>query len=84
MVKLAKRIRKFLSEYAGKTQEGEWTSPDAYQLEGCADILETGRLPDRVPWSEWGSGGYRPYISKAGRKEHELILNKIAELSKGN
>jgi hypothetical protein len=78
--KLAKRIRKFLDTYARKTEDGEWTSPDAYQLEDCADVLDTGKFPDRVPFSEWGSGGYHPYLSKIGRKEHDSILVKIVNL----
>jgi hypothetical protein len=78
--KLAKHIRVFLKSYARKTEEGEWTSPDAYQLEGCADILDTGGLPDNIPFSEWGSGGYHPYTSKVGQKEHDQILMEITNL----
>jgi hypothetical protein len=43
--RLAKRIRVFLKTYAKKTEDGEWNSPDAYQLEACANILETDELP---------------------------------------
>ena len=78
--RLAKRIRVFLKTYAKKTEDGEWNSPDAYQLEACANILETDELPHAIPFSEWGSGGYYPYTSKAGQREHSQILVKIANL----
>ena len=77
---LATRIRKFLETYARKDSEGEWTCPDAYQLEMCADLLEQDQTISRIPWSEWGSGGYRPYTSREGQKEHEFLLEEIRKI----
>jgi hypothetical protein len=31
-------------------------------------------------WSEWGSGGYKPYNSKEGRKEHDSIMEAIEKI----
>jgi hypothetical protein len=77
---LAKRIRKFLDTYAKKDAEGaEWNSPDAYELERCIRELETGVIL-KAPFSEWGSGGYYPYTSKEGQKEHDEILKEIKKL----
>ena len=73
---LSQRIRKFLKEYA-VVIDGEYTSPDAYQLEAAAVILESGKPLTTFPWSEWGSGGYKPYSSKKGSKEHDEILELI-------
>jgi len=74
---LAARIRKFLETYARKDSEGEWTSPDACQMETCAILFEQNRVVERVPWSEWDSGGYHPYMSQEGRREHEFLLEEI-------
>lgn len=76
-MKLQDRIRAFLKTYAGTTEEGDYTSPDAYQLEAAAELLEQGKKLNDMPWSEWGSGGYRPYTSETGRKEHESILKAL-------
>jgi hypothetical protein len=75
--KLIKRIEDFLAKYARKNNEGEYTSPDAYQLEcSMKELKSTGNITT-FPWSEWGSGGYHPYTSKKGFKEHETILKEI-------
>lgn len=80
MEALALRIKQFLDKYAGIDSEGEYTSPDAYMLLEAAQFLEQGSLPRRFPWSEWGSGGYKPYTSEIGRKEHDAILEEIKKL----
>jgi hypothetical protein len=85
--KLAKRIYNFLDKYAGispdwKPENGEddkYTSPDAYELKYCAELLEKNIKPTRC-WSEWGSGGYRPYSSKEGREEHNSIVDEISKI----
>lgn len=76
---LAKRIRDFLEKYAGKDEDGEYTSPDAYQLHAVATRIEQG-MPIVRCWSEWGSGGYKPYTSTEGRQEHDLICAEVEKL----
>ena len=86
-MKLAVQIEKFLKEYAGTVPDGdelEYTSPDAYQLEHAAKILRSGGKLLVLLWSEWGSGGYRPYSSKVGRAIHEDIMDSLRELVKGD
>jgi len=79
--KLSLKIRKFLVKYA-KLQPGttKYTSPDAYQLEAAATELEKTNTISTFPWSEWGSGGYGPYTSKRGRKQHDDILDALKEI----
>jgi hypothetical protein len=70
-IELAKKIRAFLNEFAVLNPNREddddekYTSPDAHQLLYCAECFKKSTIPTRC-WSEWGSGGYRPYISKTG------------------
>jgi hypothetical protein len=45
----------------------------------CADMLSKGLKPSRC-WSEWGSGGYKPYSSKQGRDEHDLLVKEIYKI----
>jgi hypothetical protein len=81
-LKLAERIKKFLDTYAKKDPEGDWNSPDAYQLVLCIQSLKNLSYAILFPWSDWGSGGYQPYTSIDGKKEHDAILNEI-KLLKG-
>lgn len=78
---LSTKIRNFLSKYA-KLQPGtsQYNSPDAYQLEAAALELEKTGSISKLPWSEWGSGGYGPYTSKRGRKQHDDILSALKEV----
>jgi len=46
----------------------KFTSPDASMMKYCADMISKGLKPERC-WSEWSSGGYKPYSSKEGREE---------------
>lgn len=77
--KLYDRIYKFLKQYAAKTKEGDYNSPDAYQLEACADLLKSGQKPSRC-FSEWGSGGYKPYSSKTGQEEHDYLVKELYKI----
>jgi hypothetical protein len=78
---LAKRIQKFLDKFGRKTPDGDWNSPDAYELERCiTELIDTPGGITIFPFSEWGSGGYWPYISKEGKREHEAILAEIKKL----
>lgn len=85
---LAERIYKFLDKYAGvkpdynplyDSVDDKYTSPDAYQLKQCADELINGLKPNRC-FSEWGSGGFRPYTSKEGSEEHDLLVEEIYKI----
>jgi len=82
---LAKRIIAFLDKYAGirpdwdeqfDDEEDKFTSPDASQMKCCADTLMAGNTPIQCH-SEWGSGGYKPYLSKEGKKEHDDLMKEI-------
>lgn len=83
---LAKRIHDFLDKYAsinpnykygnGKTK---YTSPDAYSLLNCADMLNHGQIPKRC-WSKWSSEGYEPYSTLEGREEHDYLVRTIYTL----
>lgn len=82
---LSKRIYDFLDKYAairpdfeeGDDIEEKYASPDAYELLACAKRLEKDEKPFRFPFSEWSSGGYKPYSSKKGREEHDFLLKEI-------
>lgn len=86
---LAERVYAFIEEYAcispnwsedDESGEDKYTSPDAYELIAAANEMDRARLPSKYPFSDWGSGGYAPYISKEGRAEHDAILKEIKEL----
>lgn len=82
-MKTSIKIRRFLKKYAGRTPDGEdYTSPDAYQLEAAAEELDSTGTVSKLPFSEWGSGGYKPYTSKDGRKIHDDIIEEIGKLIK--
>lgn len=82
---LPQRIQSFLEKYAvlnpNKQDEDDnkYTSPDAHQLEACADLLKIGKIPSQC-WSEWGSGGYKPYSSKEGRDEHDSLVKEVCAI----
>lgn len=82
MKHLVNRIRTFLKTYASKSTDDEeiWSSPDAFELEQCANALDSGRKISKMPWSSWESGGYTPYTSNDGRREHAEILAEIKNL----
>lgn len=88
--RLAKRIYKFLDRYAVikadydpdfEDDAEKYASPDASALRSCADMLAEGLQPVSC-WSEWGSGGYQPYNSTEGRREHDELVAKLQELGK--
>lgn len=87
-IELSKRIYNFLNRYAevrpdwNKEEDDEdekYTSPDASQMRYCADCLAVGRKPLQC-FSEWGSGGYKPYSSREGRKEHDDLVSEIYKI----
>ena len=81
---LSERIIKFVDKYAGLNPNYEeddknsprYTSPDTYELLTAADLLSQGIKPKKC-FSDWGSGGYKPYLSKEGREEHDAIIKDI-------
>lgn len=88
MENLAIRIYKFLDTYAVikpdynskfDDEDDKFTSPDASQMKYCADMLSKNLKPTRC-WSEWGSGGYRPYSSKEGLNEHNSLVEEIYKI----
>lgn len=86
-LELAKRIHDFIKKYAGirpnwcETEDFDekYTSPDAYELLRCADMLNHEQKPNKC-FSEWGSGGYTPYTSKEGREEHDYLVKEIYKI----
>jgi hypothetical protein len=88
MKELAERIYKFLNKYAGirpdwdpefDDEDDKYTSPDASQMKYCADMLSRELKPLQC-WSEWSSGGYKPYSSKEGRAEHNYLVKEIYKI----
>ena len=77
-------IREFLAEFAGRDARdpAEFSSPDAAEFERFAAHLESLRdaPPSSIslPHSEWGSGGYKPYLSTRGRSIHDGLLHLCA------
>jgi len=86
-LELAKRIQAFIDKYAvvcpnwskGDDIDDKYTSPDAYELLTCAQLLEKEKIPTKC-FSEWGSGGFKPYNSVEGRKEHDYLVIQIYEI----
>ena len=86
MKKLAKEIDKFLKKHAKDKADYDpdydeelerYASPDASELASASKLLKEGKLPARSPWSEWGSGGYSPYLDKEARRWHDELIKKI-------
>jgi hypothetical protein len=91
LIALRARIRTFLDTYGGVRAAYDpqvdpfrerWNSPDASELEFIHWQLESGLYLDRMPHSDWGHGGYKPYNSVEGRTEHDAILDQIRQLLK--
>lgn len=77
-LELAVEIRSFLAKHAKLTPTvpAEWSSPDAYELEAAAAALEQGGEV-RYPHSEWGSGGYQPYVDAKAQAWHDRIIRSV-------
>lgn len=87
-IELSERIYKFLDQYAGirpdwdaefDNEDEKYTSPDASMMKACADYIKDGLKPPFCH-SEWGSGGYKPYSSEEGRKEHDFLVKEIYKI----
>lgn len=73
---LSNKIQVFLSNFAKKTVDGKYSSPDASSLESFSFCLldKDFNLKDLIyPHSEFWQGGYK----LAGEEEHEQICNEI-------
>lgn len=75
---LATEIREFLLKHGKRMPEEpfDWTSPDACCLEAAAGHLETFGCLITVPFSEWSSGGYAPFIAPVPRRWHDELVEK--------
>lgn len=74
---LAKEIKQFLSRHACLIPySDEYTNPDAYELLRFAAFIENGIKPHRPVFSEWGSGGYKPYNDTQARLWHDSLIKK--------
>jgi hypothetical protein len=73
---LADRISRFLEKHGIRGHDGAWNGPDSDMMSCSAEMLRSGVKPNN-PWSEWGSGCYRPYNDKNGKAEHDAILRAI-------
>ncbi|WP_327209893.1 hypothetical protein [Rhizobium leguminosarum] len=85
-LELSDEIMRFLDAHANSSasydpeydEPGErYSSPDASELHVVAARLRAGVEIDRVPFSEWGSGGYSPYSDQDARRLHDEIVDKI-------
>ncbi len=82
---LSQRIYAFLDRYAVVSPNFEteaddkYTSPDVYQLLSCAELIESGIQPLQCH-SSWESGGYKPYVSKEGRAEHDMLVKEVYKI----
>lgn len=87
MKELSERIYKFIDKYAGikpdwceiEGIDEKYTSPDAYEMLSCAELLQKGLKPKKC-FSDWGSGGYTPYTSKEGKQEHDYLVREIYKI----
>jgi len=87
---LAIRIKAFLDKYAAvlpdfnesdynPLYDSKYTSPDAHALLSVYECIMADLPIFSVPFSSWGSGGYKPYTSEEGRTEHEAIIEEITK-----
>lgn len=81
---LIRRIHTFLDEYAnispnyGGDIDEKYTSPDAFQLLGVAQILKMGYKPKRCFSEYYISGGYKR--SDEGKAIHDQLLTEIYQI----
>lgn len=81
---LAEEIKEFMMAYGKRdaNEPSEWNSPDGCMMECAALELEARGYVSRLPFSDWGSGGYKPYSSKEGEKLHNDLKVKISKFLK--
>ena len=79
---LSEFIKNFLSKYATLNPNYQdiydnfYASPDANELKYCADLLENNEIPIRC-FSEWSSGGYKPYSCKIAQNYHDDLVKSV-------
>jgi hypothetical protein len=78
---LAADIHSFLAKHGKRSahEPDEWNCPDAGELESAAHDIHNGVKLPRVPWSDWSSGGYRPYNDPKARKAHDDLIHRIKQ-----
>jgi len=85
-IRLGDEIKEFLSKHGKRDVNNptEWSSPDACLLETVATQLlsETPLEEIRIPFSEWGSGGYKPYSDQKAKDWHDSLLSRIEKTIK--
>jgi len=76
---LASEIDQFLQQHAkmDASEPEEYSSPDAGLLKAAADSLRNSGTISSIPFSDWGSGGYKPYLDKKARAWHDSLLAKL-------
>lgn len=91
MKQLSKDIMEFLDKHAGvcpgydpsvDDADEKYTSPDASELLMDAKLLAVGQKVPRVPFSDWGSGGYHPYSDKEVKAVHDGLVTRISKFVK--
>lgn len=73
---LSNKIKEFLKKYAKTTEDGQFSSPDAYQLSSFVQCLDDESFVVKniqFPNSEFSQGGYK----RGGEEEHNEILELI-------
>jgi hypothetical protein len=77
--KLIAEIRRFVALHAKEdvNEPGMLSSPDAYQMLEAAESLQTKGFITHIPFSEWSSGGYKPYLDKKAKAWHDALLVKL-------
>lgn len=85
---LSQRIDSFLLNYACikpdwdpkyDDVEDKYTSPDASMMKYCSEQLKNGIKPTRC-FSEWSSGGYKPYTSVEGMELHNQLVKEVYQI----
>jgi hypothetical protein len=81
---LGHEIQDFLSQHGKRdaNNSSEWNSPDAGQMESTYQQL-LGDVPLKniqVPFSEFGSGGYKPYNDENARRWHDSLIKQVKDL----
>jgi len=56
------------------TAEHRYNGPDPFELEATAQSLRDGVPLSRLPFSEWGSGCYRPIQSTKACTLHDSLI----------
>jgi hypothetical protein len=77
-VALSKEIMDFLSKHGKRdvNEPDEWNSPDGAGMELAAQSLVHNQQV-HAPFSEYGSGGYKPMLDQKARQWHDSLVKRI-------